>query len=398
MTYSVYSTRGHNRPPSSGAQSNSPCTLHTPLNTITSASELCTLLAGKRVLLVGPETTFHLHMNWLRDHELYENRSHRCSGPEYCNSHQICLPPVTAEETKGGAKKTASTRELEETRSASLRYVLSNTLYAKGPSDDVKYTSPLAQVDTFSGVRLRDSYWLGQAKKSDVLILNRGPLPAPSQTYDGTSTGNWTFLEDALYSLNYMEKKTQYGSIVDVLPNDRDNMEHRLVVAALYVTFNTFLPSTLETVRTLRSDRATRDKVLVWHGSWFIPPSCLSPLGTEINRPEDALFETLGSRDHWLLYHNAQGDAHFHELAISHNHTDLPCPVYMQNYLLRSLLPQYDVSFIPQAGPSYHIDRRETVDNAIDRRECLRYTHGSPMEEAMRFTLLTGVSRVVEAL
>ncbi|KAL0577739.1 hypothetical protein V5O48_004233 [Marasmius crinis-equi] len=294
------------------SQSPKLCTMHTSLNVISSASQLCPLLAGKRILLVGPETSFHLHMNWLHDLELHENRSHTCLGPEYCTYHQICLPTANESEPfseKGGFKKLPGTRELVATSSAILRYALSNTLYAKGTRKDSRYTDSLIQVDPATGVRMRDSYWMGKAKKSDVVILNRGPLPAPSQTYDGTPIGNWSFLQNPTYDLTYMERKTQHATISDVLPKDRDKIEHRLVVAALYTTLNTFLPSVLETIRILRSDRLVRDKLLLWHGSWFIQPSCLSPRETGIlMNSEDALFASLEMNDNWLLYHNAQGD------------------------------------------------------------------------------------------
>ncbi|KAF9268728.1 hypothetical protein L218DRAFT_994559 [Marasmius fiardii PR-910] len=296
----------------SASLSHKPCTPSTYLKPVYHASQLCPLLAGRRVLFVGPETSYHLHMHWLRDLQLHENRSHTCQGPEFCNSHHICLSPTAETELryeKGRLKKLPGSRELAKTKSASFRYALSTTLYAGGTPNDARYTSSLEQVDPLTGVRMRDSYWLKYAKKSDVLILNRGPLPAPSQTYDGTRSGNWTFLQDEMYSPRYMEKnwsKPGQMSIPSGLPRDKEDIKSRVVIAALHATSTRFLPSVLETFRILRRDRVIRDKTLLWHGSWYMQPLCLNPHERGIVHPEDALLGSLNN-DYWLLYYNAQG-------------------------------------------------------------------------------------------
>ncbi|KAG7090987.1 hypothetical protein E1B28_010054 [Marasmius oreades] len=350
------------------------CTPSTPLKPIKYASQLCPLLVGRKVLLVGPETSFHLHMHWLHDLKLHENRSHNCLGPEFCNSHQICLPPSVEPFSKGPP----SNRELVMTRSASLRYAISTTLYVGETSNNARYTSSLKQVDPLTRVRMRDSYWLGQAKKSDVLILNRGPLPAPSQTYDGTRIGNWTFLRDAVYSPEYTDKRWNNSgqpSFLSALPNAKEDIKQRVVMAALHATLTRFLPSVLETFRILRHDRVIRNKALLWHGSWYSQPSCLNPLEMGIILPENALCGSVNN-DYWLLYYNAQ--------------------VYMQNYLLQVLLPYYGIPFIPQAVPLYHAD--DQVLDGIHPKNCLVYSFGSLSEETMRLALLTGVSRTLEEL
>ncbi|ESK93682.1 hypothetical protein Moror_1499 [Moniliophthora roreri MCA 2997] len=344
------------------------CTQRLQLQPVDTASHICSLIAGRRILLVGPESSFHLHMDWLHALEIHENRSHICPGAEFCNSHQICLPPADEPEDffeKGGFKKLPSSRELASTASASLRYALSTTLYAASNSKDPMYTKP--QIDASTGVRMRNSYWLGQAKKSDLIIMNRGPIPAPAWTYDRTAEGNWSFL-DAL-------PRFKNSNGVEVLWEGE--IERKIIAAALYTTLFTFLPSVSQTFQTLRNQRDLRGKLLLWHGSWFIQPKCLNPQGRTITDPRSA-FSTGPGTNHWVLYYNAQ--------------------VYMQNYLLQSLLPRFDIPFIPQNVPMYTTNVTFVLQRSTQPRECLRYAFGSPVEEIMRSTLLSGVWKALEGL
>ncbi|KAJ7125023.1 hypothetical protein C8R44DRAFT_574305, partial [Mycena epipterygia] len=139
--------------------------------------DACAFLRSKRILLVGPETTFYLHSLWLRALETHDHRTHECPGLEFCNFHHICLPPGYAtpqERFKFPPKDT----ELIASGSAVLRYVLSTSLYAATDKNDAGYTQPV--VDPATGVRLKNGYWLYKARSTDIILMNRGPIPAPA--------------------------------------------------------------------------------------------------------------------------------------------------------------------------------------------------------------------------
>ncbi|KIK68977.1 hypothetical protein GYMLUDRAFT_80362 [Collybiopsis luxurians FD-317 M1] len=246
---------------------------------------LCPLLSNRKILFVGPETTYHLHTNLLQAFERYENRSHSCYGTEFCTFHQICRGPRPIDEPffpTGGFKKYPGNRELVATKSAILKYILSSSLYTGSNTQDARYTDPVAQVDRDTGVRQKDRYWLGQARKADIIILNRGPLPAPAWTYDGTRRGNWT----SAPGLRAVKSRTPSEMILN---------------AALRVTVDRFLPEIVETMRILSSDKVTKASVL-WHESWYIEPACVDPNhGTK-----DVLDASL---DPWTLFYNAQGES-----------------------------------------------------------------------------------------
>ncbi|KAJ4483730.1 hypothetical protein J3R30DRAFT_3285360 [Lentinula aciculospora] len=329
---------------------------------------LCPLLRRKKILFVGPETTFHLHANLLQAFELHENRSHSCLGTEFCTFHQICQVPRSPDSTEpffppGGFKKYPSNRELVASQSGILKYILSNSLYAGSDMQDPRYTNSIAQIDRQSGVRQKERYWLGQARKADVLVLNRGPLPAPAWTYDGTRRGNWSFAQKTVGPRRDRQFRRE----------DRNDFgREKILDIALRVTVETFLPEVVETLRTLSKETQRHKQAVLWHGSWIIEPACAVKNAQGMS--------VLDSRmDSWTLFYNAQ--------------------VQMQNHVLRALLSHYRVLFIPMFAPSrrsHEEDLGYSKKLIMGRKDCLRYRFGSILEETTRSALLGGVSFEVE--
>ncbi|KAJ3867989.1 hypothetical protein EV359DRAFT_33277 [Lentinula novae-zelandiae] len=339
---------------------------------------LCPLIRRKKILFAGPDTTFYLHANLLQAFELHENRSHSCLGTEFCTFHQICRVPRSSNSAEpffppGGFKKYPSNRELDASQSSILKYILSNSLYAGSDIQDPRYTDPLAQVDQDTGVRQKERYWLGQARKADVLVLNRGPLPAPAWTYDGTLQGNWSFVQKPLRIMRGREIERD-GRVGENTLESRNLYGEGILDIALRVTVDKFLPEIVETLKALSKEAQQHRQVVLWHGSWIMEPVCA--------RKDARGLSTLDSKmDPWTLFYNAQ--------------------VHMQNYVLRALLPHYKVLFVPMIVPSWFssgIDMGYSKKMIMGRKDCLRYPFGSILEEMTREALLRGISLALEGI
>jgi hypothetical protein len=198
-------------------------------------------------------------------------------------------------------------------------------------------------------VRTKNAYWLHQARKADVVVLNRGPIPAPVETY----AGNWSFAD--------------HGR----------TLRTRLMRAALHATTHRFIPEVLATLHTLQSDPLIGSRAtLVWHASWYA-------LGG---------YEPQGKVDDpWAFYYNVQGNINFQVLAAP----DDAClySVYMQNHLLRALLPHYGVYFLdlPSIAPDTKVH-----SSADGPRDTLRAQLGTIAAQSMELAFLRNLVALLE--
>lgn len=303
---------------------------------------ICTPLAGKKILFVGPETTYYIHSLWLNSLESHEGRPHNCLGQAYCVFHHICRSPVNGSEDLdiliGRKKKIPSSFMLSSTKSSLLQYVLSTTLYASDDQHDPAYTFPV--IDSRTGVRSHNNYWLRRARKADIIVMNRGPLPAPAWSYDSKHrSGNWSFIDDLWYKHSRAYLDTEIVA---------DYFENRLINAALYATISRFLPSVIRSLRVIGEDPDIQSSLLVWHGSWFLQSSC-----TKAGQLEDVSssreFWEVNDRnaliDPWSFYYNAQGAS---DVIERHHIFYSPFTiVYMHDRLLPLILPHFNVVYLP---------------------------------------------------
>ncbi|KAF8973173.1 hypothetical protein BDZ97DRAFT_658718 [Flammula alnicola] len=272
-------------------------------STRNSSLNICQLLSGKKILFVGPETTFYLHSLWLDSLETRERRSYTCLGQEFCTFHHICRPPAAeiddSGEISGRKKKMPSKNLLLTTRSSLLQYTHSTTLYASQNKHDEGYTA--AVVDEQSNVRVPNAYWLRRARKAGIVVMNRGPLPAPGSTYNFANglVGNWTFTKTLCADNNYL----------DPLGCDA-TLGSRLVNAALSATTDRFLPSLLLSLQAISKDFEIARSLLVWQGSWYIQPLCAKAgLPGTIPLLRDIWSDSEGALiDPWSIYYNSQGE------------------------------------------------------------------------------------------
>jgi hypothetical protein len=210
--------------------------------------------------------------------------------------------------------------------------------------EDVRLSS-VPSVDPRTGARVIDSRWVRYAasSKADILVLNRGPLPAPAWSYNKNKNNggsesparNLTWLS-TLRALEQKHAEPFSDLFADVLSrldhhhdhdHDHDDSESaepdviKLVIdAALHSTIGTFLPSLLSTLSRLREHAGHRPilgtKPVLWYGSWFLPVSCapdsLSVFSSsESDDPRHLLAQLLAQAEAmnnpWSAYYNAQG-------------------------------------------------------------------------------------------
>jgi len=191
-------------------------------------------------------------------------------------------------------------------------------------------------IDPRTGVRVVDSRWVRHAasSKADILVLNRGPLPAPAWSYNKntSSARNLTWLA-TLRALEQEHAEPLSDIFADVLSRLDRNDDHdarlrrsaesdttKLVIdAARHPSASTFLPSQLTTLSKLREHAGHRPiletkKPVLWYGSWFLPVSCapdyLSVFSSESD-PKRLLVRLLAQAEAmdnpWSAYYNAQG-------------------------------------------------------------------------------------------
>lgn len=236
--------------------------------------KVCGHLSGKRVLLVGPETTYHLHNLWLDNVEGY--REHSCPGMQYCFFHHICLgdkSPLAAPVPRGVKQKIPSANALQRSGSAALQYTLSSSLVTEKDRRSRVYTRPV--VDLYTGVRLHSYFWLQKARKADIIILSRAPIPSHARSYTNQEP---------------------------VKPNER-----KAALRALETFLDLFLPVVLSTLEAISDDPEIIEKNLLWHGHWTMDARCANwGLPLSVPRLRQFWSPDLAMVDPWTFHYNSQ--------------------------------------------------------------------------------------------
>ncbi|KAF7971492.1 hypothetical protein HWV62_37723 [Athelia sp. TMB] len=283
--------------------------------------DLCTQLVSKRLLLLGSTSTFKLHNRILS----YASREapntatpHSCIGPEFCTFHHICLPSSYVPSIKSERKiKPPSPRDLLNTRSALVHYIQSSSLVPHTNKDHADYAEPI--IDKESGVRVKETYWAGPARRADVILLSRPPVPAPSWTYDGSRMGNWTFIDSFPTVPGTPSNRHPFGKSGNI------KLELDIVMAAAKITIEKYLPEVTHTLHALRLEIGNRSKTVIWHGS----PSHSTKHCNIFTYLADTFSEDQPASDEdlWTLYYEVQR--------------------YIQDRILAALLPHWNVVFLP---------------------------------------------------
>lgn len=395
--------------------------------------QACQILHGKSILLVGPHETLYqlhsylltvLHPDSIPGSSIAPTMRPSCPGGAStlsysCPSHSLChitkSPPQSSfhsgsslgSDINHDLESRATLADIQSTNSSSdssslLRFLNSGNLNPSPTQEDV---GPLGvpSIDPRTGVRVINSRWVRYAasSKADILILNRGPFPAPAWSYD-KNPRNLTWLTklrvleqehaeplsdlfaDVLSRLDHHHHDHDHlMSIISSVAQPAD-MTKLVIDAALHSTISTFLPSLLSTLIRLREHAGhrpilgTKKKIVLWYGSWFLPVSCapdsLYVFSSEGDNPRRHLAQLFtqaeATNNPWSAYYNAQGSHNFKNwlaLPLLRAYC-LVASVYMHDRLLARLLPTYGIFYIsslttiappPEVGQTYNKgDRR----------------------------------------
>ena len=362
-------------------------------------AQACQILRGKSVFLVGPHETLYqlhsylltvLHPDSIPGSTIAPTVRPSCPGGSLsysCPSHPLCHPtksppqssfhPGSGSVSGSGAAydyespdalaadsdiRRSTTNSSSSSSSSLLRFFNSGNLNASPTQEDARLGGVVPFIDPRTGARvIADSRWVRYAasSKADILVLNRGPLPAPTWSYNNkhgaaSPAHNLTWLT----TLRALEQKHAeplsdlFAAVLSRLDLDLDyhDDDHlmpmlpfssssssaepdttKLVInAALHSTISTFLPWLLSTLNRLREHTGhrpilgTQKKLVLWYGSWFLPVSCsphsLSVFSSGSSDPRHLLAQLLTQAEAmdnpWSAYYNAQGSYDFKKFGV----------------------------------------------------------------------------------
>ncbi|KAJ8291586.1 hypothetical protein OF846_005249 [Rhodotorula toruloides] len=341
-----------------------------------SRSRFCRLLAHKSTLLLGDSTQYSLH-DLLLDWTTTEPQS--CYGDLYCKEHALCGEILRSEEGEGvedwegdervyhrlplplggeelqRREERASEEAIEDAsipssdahdstshshthikRQSSTRSPSYGTLLRYRRTDGLRPSSAQTLPDyahSSTGVREVNQQWLADSRRSDIVVLNKPPLPLPRKGFNET-WDEW---------------------VRGLLSDERVEVEQkalRIVEAAAETTRNVWVPELVEALRAIRAPPSPPDQLVVYRGGWRQHADCaVSSIKSDTDNElptspgdgppprssqpslSDLLFRADGSLlPPHIIYHNAQ--------------------LFFQNHLARRVvLPAFGVPFLDLDTP-----------------------------------------------
>lgn len=246
----------------------------------------CNRLAGKRILIAGPLPFYHAQTLLLEALAKHDGTSYPRRNPESSSHYFVCGGSQYEEQPLPNS--TYNPRNALKWKSSShnmtrISFSLSDSLLPFYDAKDGEITEPI--VDSRTQVRVQVSNWLNESEKAQILILNKGPIPAPAWTFDGGGTGNWSFVQK------------ENGS-------QEETLTAKVVNAAFDVVSEVYLP---ELLRTLDAVEEGIKQYTIFIGSWYQQPTCTN-FGLNASFRTTRLFwEPYHRIDPWSLYYNTQG-------------------------------------------------------------------------------------------
>jgi hypothetical protein len=313
---------------------------HTELDSNTTFSQICAHLRGKRLLLIGDRVQYSLHNLILHRLGLDQENPHRlCAGAEFCNWHQICpqpAHPITSLESNSTLPNDDPMQppvsSLEKhlipanwSHVGIMRYAQSTALLSTSKRSDHRLNDPYLPSST--SIRENESFWRFWVMGSDIIVLSKGPVPAPAWSWKGVAGSSLGTSDMSGFALRPVRARVFSQAFHNfTMPSGRTLVDSRLpsnvheytaadiIEAATRATIEVWLPATMRTLSTIRNDpgRTLSNKVIVWRGEWFAQSRCNQVNTTRKLSPGSVL--GLGVRaksqyvvDPWLAFHNVQG-------------------------------------------------------------------------------------------
>ncbi|GAA5911083.1 hypothetical protein JCM8208_000271 [Rhodotorula glutinis] len=255
-----------------------------------SRTRFCTLLAHKSILLVGDSTQYSLH-DLVLDHAATAPQS--CYGDLYCKEHLLCADVLAA--ARQGRERDVETGERDErvfgdvrlppgmtaahhlerraaaggghgssAKSPKARYssAATGTLLRYRRSDGLRpstqHTAPTYRHPA-TGVREVNQPWLADARRSDVVVLSKPPLPLPLRTADAAF---WAALDAAA-------------------ARGRAARAEKLVELAGEWTRDTWVPELVDALKAVRSPPSSGEQLVVYRSGWRQHADCAAPIPGE---------------------------------------------------------------------------------------------------------------------
>ena len=266
-------------------------------------SVLCRHLIGMKILIVGSHLTYRLHDKLL---DILPSGSQgsqfRCHAPALCTWHEICSPsPSQPHISFSSERRRMPPRDLSN--SAILRFSMSSTLFNNAPDEVHKqpYVDPLTNVREYSALD-----WFEKARRSDMIILSKSPVPAPAWSYllsnrSNTHRFNVKIPRPGSPEWNRVEP---YASLLIRQGILRDSSA---VQAAWRATIVKWFPELIESLIHLGMEKAAmKGKQFVWLGSSFFT-SCATEQERHMNQTEISWIQACFGCDDRCIYNNAQG-------------------------------------------------------------------------------------------
>ncbi|GAA6059661.1 hypothetical protein JCM10212_000048 [Sporobolomyces blumeae] len=256
-----------------------------------SRTRFCQLLAHKSTLLLGSPVQYSLHDLFL-DFTTTEPLS--CYGDLYCKEHALCGGILKGLDDEGTDedRRRIENGEVDERIYHHLPLPLgsrsprdSPTPFDFAPHDRSSlYPSPTystllryrrtdglrpataqthpAYQHPFSSILEVNQQWLADARRSDLVILEKAPIPLPVRTGFNETFERWFY--DVVES--------------DATASIEDKVE-RVFEAVKDVLERVWIPEMLEAVRAIRADPSPADQLVVYRGAWRSQAECTGGRG-----------------------------------------------------------------------------------------------------------------------
>ncbi|GJN94243.1 hypothetical protein Rhopal_007317-T1 [Rhodotorula paludigena] len=266
--------------PSPECDALAPALLPSPAPSL-SRVDFCRLVAHKALLLVGDATHYQLHDLVLA---LATTQPQSCYGDLYCKEHALCGDILRAQDAAAVERADTDERVYHRVPNppgllalAAAASSSSSSSHPPPPAPHSLYPSPTYgtllryrrtdglrassafHAPTFAhpstGVREVNQPWLADARRSDVVVLSKPPLPLPLRSANAS-----------------------FWAALDAVSDDPAAARGEVLVElAEEWTARVWLPELVDSLRAIRAPPSPADVLVVYRSGWLEHADCASP-------------------------------------------------------------------------------------------------------------------------